>query len=59
MPLTGSFKELLQRHVVEDAGFGEALLREAIDLMLAGEVDTGTAILRDYIINATGEGPAE
>lgn len=30
----------------------EALLREAIDTMLAGDVDTGRAILRDYI-NAT------
>ena len=29
--------------------FGEALLREGIDTMLAGDVDTGKAILRDYI----------
>jgi hypothetical protein len=49
MALTRSFKELVQRHVAEDLGFGEALLREGIDTMLAGDVDTGKAILRDYI----------
>ena len=35
---------------VESAvAFGEALLREGIDTMLTGDVDTGKAILRDYI----------
>ena len=32
--------------------FGEALLREAVDVLLAGEVDVGKSVLRDYI-NAT------
>ena len=49
MALTRSFKELVQRHVAADPAFGEALLREGIDTMLAGDVDTGKAILRDYI----------
>ena len=49
MALTRSFKELVQRHVAEDPAFGEALLREGIDTMLAGDIDTGKAILRDYI----------
>jgi len=49
MALTRSFKELVQRHVAEDPAFGEALLREGIDTMLAGDTDTGRAILRDYI----------
>ena len=49
MALTRSFKELVQRHVAEDPAFGEALLREGIDTMLSGDVDTGKAILRDYI----------
>jgi DNA-binding phage protein len=39
----------VQRHVAADPAFGEALLREGIDTMLAGDVDTGKAILRDYI----------
>ena len=54
MALTRSFKELVQKHVVEDAAFGEALLREGINLMLAGDVDTGKAILRDYIKATVG-----
>jgi DNA-binding phage protein len=52
MVLTRSFKELVQENVVRDPAFAEALLREGIDTMLAGDVDTGKAILRDYI-NAT------
>jgi DNA-binding phage protein len=39
----------VQRRVASDAAFGEALLREGIDTMLTGDVDTGKAILRDYI----------
>src|SRR5580698_5640332 len=49
MALTRSFKELVQRNVAADPAFGEALLREGIDTMLSGDVDTGKAILRDYI----------
>jgi DNA-binding phage protein len=49
MPLTRSFKELVQRHVAEDPAYAEALLREGIDTMLGGDVDAGKAILRDYI----------
>jgi len=49
MALTGSFRELVQRHVTTDPAFAEALLREGIDAMLAGDVDTGKAVLRDYI----------
>jgi DNA-binding phage protein len=49
MALTRSFKDLVQRHVAADPAYGEALLREGIDTMLAGDVDTGKTILRDYI----------
>ena len=49
MALTRSFKDLVQRHVAEDPAYAEALLREGIDTMLAGDVDTGKSILRDYI----------
>ena len=52
MALTRSFKELVQKRVVSDPAFGEALLREGIDTMLTGDVETSKAILRDYI-NAT------
>ncbi len=49
MPLTRSFKDLVQRHVAADPAFAEALLREGVDIMLAGDIDTGRAVLRDYI----------
>jgi hypothetical protein len=49
MVLTRGFKELVQRRVTKDPACGAALLREGIDTMLAGDVDTGKAILRDYI----------
>jgi hypothetical protein len=39
MALTGSFKELMQKRVASDPAFGEALLREGIDTMLAGDAD--------------------
>jgi DNA-binding phage protein len=49
MVLTRSFRDLVHRHVAEDPAYAEALLREGIDTMLTGDVDTGKAILRDYI----------
>ncbi len=49
MALTRSFKELVQKRVADDPAFGEALLREGFDAMLAGDVDAGKAMLRDYI----------
>jgi DNA-binding phage protein len=52
MPLTRKFKETVQARVQADPAFREALLREGIDTMLAGDVETGKAVLRDYI-NAT------
>ena len=38
--------------VRESPAFRDALLREGIDALLAGELDVGKSILRDYI-NAT------
>jgi DNA-binding phage protein len=49
MALTRDFKELVQRHVAADPAFGEALLRVGVDTMLTGDIETGKAILRDYI----------
>ena len=34
--------------------FRRALLREAIECLLSGDVDTGKAILRDYINGTIG-----
>lgn len=54
MELTRSFKELVQQRVASDPAFGQALLREGIDTMLTGDVETGKAILRDYIKATVG-----
>ena len=54
MALTRSFKETVQARAMSDRAFREALLREAIDTMLAGDVDTGKLVLRDYIKATVG-----
>jgi DNA-binding phage protein len=52
MPLTRDFKMTVKDRAERDLAFREALLTEAVELLLTGEVETGKAILRDYI-NAT------
>ena len=54
MAKTGSFKELVQTRVKKDKKFAEAPLREGIDAMLSGDVETGKTILRDYIKATVG-----
>ena len=54
MAVTKSFKELVQGRVARDPDFAAALLREGIDTMLTGDMDTGKAILRDYIKATVG-----
>ena len=54
MAKTKSFKELVQARVKTNKKFAEALLREGIDAMLSGDVDTGKTILRDYIKATVG-----
>ena len=52
MALTSEFKETIRERVQADPAFRAALLSEAIELLLSGDVETGRALLRDYI-NAT------
>jgi len=52
MALTRNFKETVQARVKRDPAFRRELLREAVETMLAGDLETGKAVLRDYI-NAT------
>jgi DNA-binding phage protein len=47
-------KDLVQKRVERDPAFRDALLREGVDTLLAGDVDTGKAILRDYIKATVG-----
>ena len=54
MALTRSFKATVQARVLADPAFRDALLQEGIESMLGGDVDTGKAILRDYIKATVG-----
>ncbi len=52
MALTRDFKETIKARVERDPAYRRELLREGIESMLAGDVETGKTILRDFI-NAT------
>jgi DNA-binding phage protein len=50
--LTRDFKQTVKTRAGRDPEFREALLTEAVEQLIAGQVDLGKAVLRDYI-NAT------
>ncbi len=52
MPLTRDFKDTVQARAHRDPAFREGLLKEGVECFLAGDVETGKVVLRDYI-NAT------
>ncbi len=52
--LTKNFRVLVQKRMAAEPAFGKALFRESVDAMLASDVDTCKAILRDYIKATTG-----
>ena len=52
MPLTHDFKETIRGRAERDPNFRRALLREAVESILNGDLSTGKAVLRDYV-NAT------
>ena len=54
MAVTRLFQDLVQARVAKDAEFATHLLREGVDCLLAGDVATGKAILRDYIKATVG-----
>ena len=49
---TRNFRETIQARIKRDPTFREELFKEGMECLLAGDVDTGKAVLRDYI-NAT------
>jgi len=57
MALTREFRTTLQERAQKDDEFRRAMLKEGIDTLLAGDVATGKAILRDYINMSVGFGP--
>jgi DNA-binding phage protein len=52
MPLTHDFKETIRARAQRDPTFRRALLRESVECILNGDLDTGKSVLRDYV-NAT------
>lgn len=52
MALTRDFRETIQARVRRDPAFRKDLLREGIESLLSGDLETGKTVLRDYI-NAT------
>ncbi len=52
MALTRNFMKTVKARADRDPDFRKELLREAVEAFLSGDVETGKAILRDYI-NAT------
>ncbi len=52
MALSRDFKDTVMARARQDPEFREGLLTEAVECLLAGDVDAGKILLRDYI-NAT------
>ena len=49
MALTRSYKETLFARLKRDPEFRDDMLRKAVESLLAGDVETGKIVLRDYI----------
>lgn len=54
MALTREFRQTVQARIRRDPGFARALLGEAVQAMLAGELDVGKSLARDYINASLG-----
>jgi DNA-binding phage protein len=54
MAKTKSFSDLVQKNVRADKKFAVALLREGVDALISGDVESGKTILRDYIKATVG-----
>ena len=52
MPLTRDFRITIREKLAGHPGFREAMPEEGVQCLLAGEVDVGKSVLRDYV-NAT------
>ena len=52
MPLTQDFRETIRERAQRDRKFRRALLREAVECIINGDLPIGKAVLRNYV-NAT------
>ncbi len=54
MPLTRDFRETIQARAQRDPEYRRQLLREAVEVLISGDIETGKSLLRDYINAAVG-----
>ena len=54
MPLTRDFKQTVQARLKRDPAYRKELLREGVECLLSVDLETGKAILRDYINSTIG-----
>ncbi len=52
MAITRNFRDTVRARALRDPEFRHALLTESLEIMLAGDTETGKSLLRNYI-NAT------
>jgi len=48
MALTRDFKVTIRERLAQDPDFRECLLKESIECILSGDIETGKIILKDY-----------
>lgn len=49
MPITRKFRDTVWARAQSDERFRATMLTEALNELLAGDLDTGKAMLRDYV----------
>jgi hypothetical protein len=54
MPLTKAFSETVKEQLQKSAGFRRAFLREGVNCLFSGDVETGKSVLRDYVNGTVG-----
>src|SRR5688572_30032618 len=54
MPLTKDFKETVRARLARSSTVRKAMLEKAVGCWLAGDVDTGKTLLRDYVNGTIG-----
>ena len=48
MPVTRSFRKFVKSRIEQDPKFRKALLQEAVQTLIQGDVGTAKSVLRDY-----------
>jgi DNA-binding phage protein len=54
MALTRDFRESIAARIQKDRTFRRGLLREGVESLISGDLDTGKSLLRDYIKATAG-----